>query len=446
VSGSTVSGGTVPRQPRQPDVAVIGLGYVGLTLAALFASSGLRTLGLEVNKATAAAARARRPPFFEPGLAQALAALPAGRFTVRTTLPRKLPPAVVICVGTPVDRVTREPALDGLDAAVDGIASRINAGTLVVVRSTVPLGTARSHVLPRLAGHVTSPLLAVCPERTIQGRALAELRELPQVIGGLNEESARRADELFARVTSSRTLVSSLEAAEMVKLVNNAHTDIIYGFGNEVAAMAGAVGLDADEIISAANSGYPRPDLSRPGFVGGSCLTKDPYLLMHSLAGAGVTPRLVAAARAVNEAVPGQVVGLLTAALGRAGRPLHEAKVLVCGIAYKGRPETDDVRGAASAEVARMLANRVRMLAGHDFLVPAPRIAELGYVPASLETGMDGADALILLTDHPGYAVLDVATVAGRMCQPAIVLDLWGLVREEFEGSDKVTYLRWGRG
>jgi UDP-N-acetyl-D-mannosaminuronic acid dehydrogenase len=186
--------------------------------------------------------------------------------------------------------------------------------------------------------------------------------------------------------------------------------------------------------------------LSRPGFVGGSCLTKDPYLLMHSLAPTNTRPSLVAAARALNEAVPGHVVDLVCAALERAGLPPRQAKLLVCGIAYKGRPQTDDVRGSASAEVARLLRDNVRVLAGHDFLVPPQRIAELGYAPTSLDEGLTDAEALILLTDHPGYASLDGGTVAVRMRPPAIVFDLWGVMRDQFEGSEKVTYMRWGRG
>jgi UDP-N-acetyl-D-mannosaminuronic acid dehydrogenase len=428
------------------DVAVIGLGYVGLTLAAALVDVGVRVVGVEANAAVAEAIRAGCPPFFEPGLAEILATAPTGRFTVRTTVPDALPRAVVVCVGTPVDPASHEPALANFDAAIDAVARGVGQDTLVVVRSTAPIGTARERVLPRLRERVPDPLLAVCPERTIQGRALAELRELPQVIGAIDERSRRRADELFALLTERRVAVSRPEAAEMVKLVNNAHTDVIYGFGNEVAVMAGALGLDADEVIEAANTGYPRPDLRRPGFVGGSCLTKDPYLLMHSLAPTGVRPPLIAAARALNEAVPGTIVDLVTTTLAGNGRPLADAKILVCGMAYKGTPVTDDVRGAASIPVAEALAGHVATLAGHDFLVPDDRIAALGYQPTSLEDGLIDADALVLLVDHPGYAELELSTVVSRMRPPPVIFDMWGLLRSGFEDSDKVTYLRWGRG
>jgi UDP-N-acetyl-D-mannosaminuronic acid dehydrogenase len=443
VSGTTVSD---RGRPAEPDVAVVGLGYVGLTLAVTFANAGLHVVGADLDPAVVSAVNARKAPFFEPGLPELLGALPADRLVCAATLPDRLPPAVVICVGTPVDPVSREPLLSGFDAAIGAVTDRIGDGTLVVIRSTLPLGTARCRVLPLLARRQADPLLAVCPERIIQGHAMTELPDLPQIIGGLDEHSADRAEQLFARIVRCTVVVSSPEAAELVKLVNNAHTDIIYGFGNEVAAMARAFSLDAEEIINAANAGYPRPDVSRPGFVGGSCLTKDPYLLMHSLAPAGVRPRLVAAARALNEAVPGQVIDQVSDALQEAGRQLDQAKILVCGIAYKGRPETDDTRGAASVEVARLLQGRVGTLVSHDFLVPPHRQAALGYQPASVDDGLTGADAMILLTDHPGYRGLDAATVASRMRPPAIVFDMWGVVSDRFQGGDQVTYLRWGRG
>ena len=343
----------------EPDVAVIGLGYVGLTLSAVFAATGRTVLGVERDPAVAAAVRAGRPPFFEQGLAETLANLPAGRLRVAESMPDRLPPAVVICVGTPVDPWTHQPDLTAFDHVVDAVAARVTPDTLVVVRSTVPVGTTEQRVLPKLAARTASPRLAYCPERTIQGQALAELRQLPQIIGPLDAASAAAAERLFGGVADRLVTVSSPRAAELVKLVNNAHTDVIYGFGNEVALLADALRLDADEIIHAANVDYPRPDISRPGFVGGSCLTKDPYLLLHSVAPAGLRPDLVASARAVNESVPAHAVDRVLTAIKSAGHALSTAKVLVCGMAYKGRPVTDDVRGSAAAKVIGLLAGRV---------------------------------------------------------------------------------------
>jgi len=428
------------------DVAVIGLGYVGLILAVVMARAGLRVVGVDSDPAVAATIRGGNAPFFEPGLAAELASLPAGQLTVRTLVPAVLPSAVVICAGTSVDPVSRQPDLTSFDLAVDAVAASLGPDTLVIVRSTVPVGTCRQRVLPKLARRQAAPLLAACPERTIQGRAMTEVRQLPQVIGGLDARSAQRAGQLLLRVAPRQTVVSSLEAAELVKLINNVHTDMIYGFGNEVALLASTLGLDAGELINAANAGYPRPDLSRPGYVGGSCLTKDPYLLMHSVQGANVSLPLTAAAREVNEAVPRQVTEQVIAALRETGRPLATAKVLVCGMAYKGWPETDDVRGSAAAELARLLTGRVGVLAGHDFLVPGDRISQLGFQATSLEEGLCQADAAVILIEHPGYARLDASVIGSVMRPPAVVFDMWGLLQPALENSDKVRYVRWGRG
>lgn len=426
-------------------IAVVGLGYVGLTLAVSLARAGGWVVGVETDRTVREAVRAGRPRLFEPGVAELLRALPPGRFTVADRLPEQPVDAVVLCVGTPVDPATRQPDLRALAAAAAHTAGHAGPDTLVVVRSTVPVGTSRQTVLPPLAARVDRPLLATCPERTIQGRALAELASLPQVVGGLDERSVARARALFAPLAADQVPVSSLEAAELVKLVCNAHTDLIYGFGNEVALIAEGLGLDGNEVIAAANRRYPRPDLCRPGYVGGSCLTKDPYLLISTAGQAGYQPSMVAAARAVNERLPELVAERVLAALAGHGR-LPGAKVLLCGIAYKGRPPTDDVRGSAAPVVAAALRDRVAVLAGHDYLVDDARLAALGCRPGPLVDGLRGADALVLLVDHPRYRdEIDLPLVRTTMRRPAVVFDMWGELAG-LAGAPEVDYLRLGRG
>ncbi|TCO61932.1 nucleotide sugar dehydrogenase [Actinocrispum wychmicini] len=429
-------------------VTVIGLGYVGLPVAVSLAGAGVRVAGVDTNPVVRNAVQARQAPFFEPGLTEALRALPEGMLTVAAAPPATRPPrAIVICVGTPTDPDTLQPDLTHLQAAVDVGASHMGDNTLVVVRSTVPVGTCRQLVLPRLRAQVANPMLAFCPERLIQGTALAEIRSLPQIVGPLDERSLAAADDLHATLTDKRVSVSSLETAEMIKLVGNAHTDLIYGFGNEVALMATALGLDAGEVIRSANTGYPRPDISLPGYVGGSCLTKDPYLLMYSASSAGYSPPMVAAARQLNEEVPVLAVGRFTRQLAElSNRPFTESKILVCGMAYKGRPETDDVRGAASTTVARLLGGNVKTLAGHDFLVPDHVVRGLGFEPAGLEGGLHDADGALLLVDHPRYRDITADQVRALMRGPRLILDMWGIAEDALADEDGITYVRYGRG
>lgn len=435
----------MPNTRSDDYIAIIGLGYIGLPLAVSLAAAGTRVVGVDTNPAVRSAVLAGDPPFYEPGLAALLRELPAGALSVADRIPADPPRGVVVCVGTAVHPGSGKPDLRHLERAVDHVAEHLAPDTVVVVRSTVPVGTTRSLVLPKLAARVSEPTLAFCPERTIQGTALAELTSLPQIIGGLDGHCAERAGALLKPVMADQVVVSSLETAEMIKLICNAHTDLIYGFGNEVALMAEGLGLDAFELIDAANLRYPRPDLSRPGFVGGSCLVKDPYLLIHASTAAGHRPVMAAAARFVNESIPGHVSEVVLRAL--AARPAGtDVKVLVCGIAYKGHPETDDVRGAASVEVAAALAGRVAVLAGHDHVVRPERIAQCGFEPVDLDTGLRDADALVLLTDHAGYRTLDATYLTSRMRPDPVVFDMWGTLADQLAGVAGIRYLRLGRG
>ncbi|GCE22075.1 nucleotide sugar dehydrogenase [Dictyobacter kobayashii] len=266
----------------QHEICVVGLGFVGLTLAATFADAGVRVLGYEQNRNACQLLNQGQVHFYEKGLPEILNQRLNNGLTITDELPDTLPAVVIICVGTPIDERTEKPDLRQLESAVNAIATRITAETLVVVRSTLAVGTSRNLILPRLRERIAEPLLAFCPERTIQGKALEELRTLPQVISGVNEASVARARQLFDKIVRQTLTVTSLETAEMIKLICNCHTDLIYGFGNQVALMANALGVDAQEVITTANLNYPRPDLSKPGFVGGSCLSKDPYLLIYS--------------------------------------------------------------------------------------------------------------------------------------------------------------------
>ena len=432
--------------PQRVDVAVVGLGYIGLVLAAAAARAGLRVVGVERNPVARAAIEDGHPVFFEPGLEELLTELPPGMLDVRERLDGVRASVVVLCVGTAYDHADGVPELSDVRAALGVALDAVDDDTLLIVRSTVPVGTCRADVLPRLAEVSATPMLAFCPERTIQGLALAEISALPQIVGGLDDRSVRLAVDFFGKVTGATVTVSSLEAAELIKLVCNSHTDVLYGFGNEVAFIADALNLSGREIIEAAGAGYPRPPIAQPGYVGGSCLVKDPYLLQASSAAAGYQPSMVLAARAVNERLPRYVADQVLAGLGRLGVPAGEAKVLVCGIAYKGRPETDDVRGAAAPLVAAELAPHVGHLVGHDPVVTPPAVAANGFEPVDLESGLDGAHALVVLTDHPSYRGLASAELLGRMHSPAVVVDVWGLLADPVGQLTGVDYRGFGCG
>ena len=428
-------------------IGVVGMGYVGLTMAVTLARKGFTVHGVDASPAVLAALGEGRAHLFEPGVEEGLAAFRGDRLRVAASLPPEGVDAVMICVSTPTNPVTHAPELENLRAASRHVAEHTRPDTLVIVRSTVPVGASRNVVLPELAARWgASVRLAFAPERTIQGQALRELEELPQVVGGLDAASRDAAAALFARVTRRIVPVGSLEAAELVKLVNNCHTDLIYSYGNEVALMAEQWGLDPLEVIRAANLDYPRPDLAKPGYVGGGCLSKDPYILMSASRAAGYTPWLVGQARGLNEHLPGHVAERLVAMIRSARGSAEGARLSVLGWAYKGWPPTDDMRGAPIVPMLPLFRAAGLSLRGHDYLVGADIIRGLGAEPVTAEAAFDGADAVLVVTNHPEYAKLDLGRLLPRLRRPAVLYDAWRILDEETIRGAGVRYAGIGYG
>jgi UDP-N-acetyl-D-mannosaminuronic acid dehydrogenase len=433
----------------QPDVAIVGMGYVGITLAAALADAGLRVLGIERRSEVVDAVNSGRSPVYEPGLDEILSRASGTTLRAVSAWPGTLPDIVVICVSTPADPSTGTPDLSNLASASGEIARRLPAGGLVIVRSTVPVGTSRSMVLETIRSADPSAGLAFCPERTVQGAALMELRSLPQVVGAVDEASAVRAEALFGRLTGTMVRLGSLEAAEMVKLVNNCHTDLLYAFGNEIALLASTHGIDPLDVVRGANEGYTeqregfavvRPRIARPGFVGGGCLSKDPYLLLRSLGSRPPSDSLVACARSLNESMPERAALEVLDLIAGSGMDPSASALLVCGFAYKGVPETDDTRGTPASPFIAAIEGRVRRILGHDYRVPHGHIASMGAEPVELTTAtLASVDAIALLNDHPRYAAdLESLLPPGRRI---VVYDSWRiLMRTRLPAVEGVIY------
>jgi UDP-N-acetyl-D-mannosaminuronic acid dehydrogenase len=427
-------------EPRKfSRIGVIGMGYVGLTMTAAMARKGYEVYGVEVQPAILDSLSRGQPHIFEPGVAEVFEELIGKRIFVTPELPPDLVDAAIICVSTPVDPTTHRPYLKNVAVAAEQIAERCSPQTLVVVRSTVPVGTSRDVVLPPLADRWGSAHLVMAPERTIQGLALRELVELPQVVGGLDERSLELGLALFGGLATQVVPVSSLETAELVKLTNNCHTDVIYAFGNEVARLTERLGLDPLEVIRATNLDYPRPDIAKPGYVGGGCLSKDPYIMMSGAERSGHMPGLISAARALNEDLPVHVakrVAEMMQATG--GRTLT-----VLGWAYKGWPPTDDMRGSPIAAMMPVFTAAGIDVLGHDPLVTGDVIRAYGGEPVELQRGFRDADALLLITDHPDYRNLNLGDLlAGSHVR--VVYDSWRILDRAQIAASGVQYASLG--
>ena len=404
-------------------IGVVGLGYVGLTLTAALADKGFVVHGADVSPRVIDTLSQGRSHIFEPGVAEIFAARTGTGIHVAAELPRDTVEVAVISVSTPVDEATRRPNLANLAAAARSVAATCRPGTLVVVRSTVPVGTSRRVVLPELrAAWGDDVKLVMAPERTIQGQALRELVELPQVVGGLDEASRRAGVEFFRGLAHTVVEVSDLETAELVKLSNNCHTDLIYSFGNEIALVAEQHGLDPLEVIKAANAGYPRPDLSKPGYVGGGCLSKDPYIMLDSAG--GYRPYLVGRARELNEFLPVHVAETVVRLIRELRGQTRGARLAVLGWAYKGWPPTDDMRGTPIATMMPIFSAAGITVTGHDPMVSDDVVRQYGGEPISLDKAFTDSDAVLVINDHPDYRAIEVGEVLGAD-RPALIYDSW---------------------
>jgi nucleotide sugar dehydrogenase len=421
-------------------VVVLGLGYVGLTLALGLAEEGFQVTGFDVDRDTVDRLARGESRVHEVGLAELLREQLGRNFQVTNAIPAG-GDVFVISVGTPIIHPSNgqrpRPDLLALSTAADLVGKHLRPNGLVVLRSTVPVGATREVVLPILERE--SGLrggrdfhLSFAPERTAEGSALRELRSLPQIIGGLNPDSVEATTAIFRELAPDIIRVDSLEAAEMAKLVNNSFRDLIFAFANQVAQVAASFNLSAGEVIRAANRGYPRDPIPVPSpGVGGPCLTKDPYILASSAARAALDDTLFAQGRRVNEAMHDLVAARVLGQLAAAGKDSRRASVLLCGLAFKGDPETGDLRNSSSLEIAARLRGQVGRLCGHDPVVAAEAIEAVGLEPVPLPDGFTGMDAVLFLNNHPFYRKVDVFSMVRALTAPGIIFDGWNFFREE---------------
>lgn len=409
-------------------VCIVGLGYVGLTLAIIMAEAGYTVRGVELNRDFTDRIVTGKAHFFEPGLDERLGLqLGAGRLHVSNTPPDD--PAVslyIITVGTPLgpDGKVR---LDMVRRVTREIAARLKDGDAVVLRSTVKIGTTRDVVMPILAETGRDIDVAFCPERTLEGRALYELTHLPQIIGAASERGSIRLAQVFNAITPTVIRVRDPETAEMIKLIDNTSRDVGFAFANEVARLCGAVGISAAEVITFGKLGYARTQLPMPGPVGGPCLSKDSHILVESMADRGVMPEIAAAARTINERL------MVETARYMAGQvlPWHRSgalKVTMMGLAFKGQPETNDLRGSTAipllAELRRMMPEAV--FCGYDPIVSAQDLAALGLTPvADLTEAFDRSHLVIIHNNHPAFQAMPLSRLASGMSRPGMVYDFW---------------------
>ena len=404
------------------NVGIVGLGYVGLPLAVAFAEAGDDVIALDLDPIKVSSVKAGESYIEDISSERLRDVLPKIRATYRYADLAKAD-AVIICVPTPLTD-NREPDLGPLEAAGKSLAQVLQPGQLIVLESTTYPGTTRELLMPLLesTGLRVGPdiNLAFSPERVDPGRTDYTLRTTPKVIGGITPACLERVDDLYRRVCDTTVRVSTPEAAELTKLLENIFRSVNIALVNEMAMLAERMGIDVWEVVDAAATkpyGFMRFEPG-PG-MGGHCLPVDPFYLTWRARQFHMSTEFIELAGKINQSMPYHCAERIEWALNDVAKPVKDSRILILGASYKGG--VGDIRESPALRIIEVLAGRGGIVSYHDAYVPSLPTFGLESVP--LDEAVAEADVVVLVTAHPD---LDYASVAARS---ALFVDLRGVTR-----------------
>ncbi|OLD96348.1 MAG: UDP-N-acetyl-D-glucosamine dehydrogenase [Gemmatimonadetes bacterium 13_1_20CM_4_69_16] len=400
-------------QDRSALIGIVGLGYVGLPLAMEFARAGFRVLGFDVSRSVVDGLGQGRSHVQDVSNTEVAGFTSAGKFMATADLARLSEPEVVsICVPTPLSK-TKDPDVSYVLAATNSVKQALRRGQLVVLESTTYPGTTRELMLPALESTGLKVgedfFLAFSPERVDPGNPKWNTRNTPKVVGGITETCRRVAVAIYGPAIERLVPVSSTEAAELVKILENTFRSVNIGLVNEMAIVCEKLGVNVWEVIDAAATkpfGFMK-FTPGPG-VGGHCIPLDPHYLAWKMRTLNYRTRFIELAGEINAAMPEYWVARVADRLNEQGKAVRGSKVLVLGVAYK--KNIDDIRESPALDVIRLLQRHGALVAYHD-----PHVASLEEDEVELKSvaltpaALKGADCVIIVTDHSN---VDYASVA----------------------------------
>ncbi|WP_076466107.1 UDP-N-acetyl-D-mannosamine dehydrogenase [Actinomyces mediterranea] len=419
----------------QGRLVVVGLGYIGLPTAVVFAQAGWSVLGVDVSENVVASINYGSLPFVEAGLEEALAGVVRSGAFRASTRPE---PADVFIVSVPTP-FTGEHTVDMsyINAAAESIAPILAGGELVVLESTVPPGTTEMMAHKILAerpdlsmdpAHPGALFFAHAPERVLPGRILAELTTNDRIVGGLGDEAGVRAQAVYQSFCTGTVSVTGAATAELTKLAENSFRDVNIAFANELSLICDDLGINVWDVIELANR-HPRVSILQPGpGVGGHCIAVDPWFIVSA---APSRVRLIRTAREVNDSMPARVIEQIRAAVDVLG--LDKPKIALLGLAFK--PDIDDLRESPSVGIALELATsnptmEVLAVEPHITHLPTAFAAMTNVRLVTLDDAVERADIIVLLVDHRQFRRTDPAIFGDRP-----IIDTKGLWRRTAGGA-----------
>ena len=415
-------------------ISMVGLGYIGLPTAALFAAHGVRVIGVEVSPDIVETINAGKIHLVEPDLDGVVHNV-VSKGLLQATLTPEPAEAFVIAVPTPF-KDDLEPDLSRIESAARMIAPVLEKGNLVILESTSPVGATEKMAMwlaearpdlsfPQDAGENADIQIAYCPERVLPGKILSELIHNDRIIGGMTNRASKMAVSLYKQVVKGECVITDARTAEMCKLTENSSRDVQIAFANELSMVADRLGIDVWELITLANR-HPRVNILQPGAgVGGHCIAVDPWFIVSS---APHEAKLIKTAREVNDHKPEWVLHKVKDAVfetlgAEPQRAMANIKVACLGLAFK--PDIDDLRESPALEITKQVAQMgCRVLAVEPHVDALPEcFDETPTTLTPLNEALEQADVVAVLVKHSAF-VHDASAVASQ----ARVIDAVGLL------------------
>jgi len=364
-------------------ISVLGLGYVGFNVARLCAESGYKVYGIDVDK-------------------KKIDAINESPDIIATDNPSVIKDSdvIIICVGTPINS-RREPDLEAVKSASRNISKYLQKGQLVIIESSLYPGVTENIIKPVLEESDLKAgkdfLLAYCPERVDPGNKKWTIKNIPRVLGGINDESTRKALEFYKSILDANIhTVSSIKTVELIKIVENSFRDVNIAFVNELAKSCAKQNIDVMEVIEGASTKPFGFMPHKPGCgVGGLCIPVSPYYIIESGRQVDFEHSFLKLARDINDSMPSYTVSLLIDALNKIGKCVKNSKIAILGVSYKAG--IGDLKGSPYFKILRELAKRGAAASIFDPYLPEESTVK------TIEDALEGADCVLLVTEHPEF-------------------------------------------
>jgi UDP-N-acetyl-D-mannosaminuronic acid dehydrogenase len=391
-------------------LCIMGLGYIGLPTASMFATQGFEVIGVDVNEQVITTMENGNIHIDEPGLEIiALAALKSKRLKVQ--IKPEAADVFIICVPTPIDEETKSANLSYVKSAAENILPYLKSGNLVILESTSPPLTTKNLLVPILekSGLLVGEELfvAYCPERVLPGKILTELVKNDRIIGGFNEKSAKMAMELYKSFVEGEIHLTDCTTAEMVKLMENTFRDVNIALANEIMKVSEQIGTNVWEAMSLANK-HPRVNFHYPGpGVGGHCIAVDPWFIVdvdkeHTA--------LIQTARKINDEMPKFIVEVVKNEL----KGIETPNITIFGVAYKGN--VGDTRQSPALDVISILKEK-----GLNVRIYDPLVEKFEHDLVPLDEAVLGSDCILVLADHKIFNNLNLKEIHSKMRNKKVI-------------------------